>query len=266
MEITPQSAQGLAQLEGAFRNDPHVKKLIALKTRKMPLPASWLTHGTSYTYPPAFIPILHDTSGTAYGAWIHPNTARSPCFVGIAAEDPSAKEIARDVRQFWTFLALLSITIDSKHTPELETFMDGFEITAESIVETSIIVGDNRDMFGAHPVFSNNCPSFLRNGRPLDSAFPSLARRETWRLACRYEIEVSDPTAPRWLRDPTIRTFRDEVSAHSWAGAWFALNAPGWELNDALTAADEMVSAFPELDTTAILDWSLEASRFSMGY
>lgn len=226
----------------------------------------WFTRGTSWAYPPAFVPILHDTSGTSYGAWHHPNLARRPCFVGLTAEQLLVKEIARDVRQFWTFLALLSISIDSKHTQELETFLQGFDVTAASIVEASLEVGDDRDLFGAHPAFADNCPASLRTDRAPDSAFPSLERRETWPLACRYELEVADPAAPRWLRESPAMVFRDEMSAHSWTGAWLALNAPNWEIDDARAAANKMRSAFPELETSSIVNWSNEVSGFSIGY
>lgn len=211
-----------------------------------------------FSYPPAFVPVLHDGSGTMYGLWRHVGIARLPCFVGITTEDFQVKEISRTVQQFWTFLALIAATLD---VTALDAFLHGTGVSTASVIEVS---GDDRALFGAHPVFDGICPSALRNGRPADDAFPTIERPETWSLACCYELHGVDSRAPRWFRESSAVVFAESLAARDWTGAWLSLNAPGWNVKAARTAVDQLASVF-ELGRT-VSGWSKEMSGFGSSF
>lgn len=256
-----------AHIVDALVTDPHVRVLTEFIEGRRGLPAEWMTLGAAFPYPPAFIPIVHDTSGTMYGLWRHLSIARSVCFVGISAEARRADEIARTVQQFWAFLALLaSTTIDGDGFEHIETFLLGTGISTSSVAETSRAVGDQRELFGAHPVFERNCPSALRKGGDADGQFPSLARPETWALACGYELQVADVSAPPWLQARGPSAFSEQVGARFWPGVWLSLNSPGWRIRDAASATVALPAAFEEARTTLLSDWVSEISGFSTGY
>src|ERR1035437_908123 len=99
--MTTKAIPRAAHIVDALAMDPHVRVLMEFMDGRRGLPAEWMSLGAAFPYPPAFLPIVHDTSGTMYGVWRHLSLARAVCFVGISAEEHKASEIARTVQQFW---------------------------------------------------------------------------------------------------------------------------------------------------------------------
>jgi hypothetical protein len=255
----------------ALAADPHVELLSSLFDGHRALPAPWMTLGACSPYPPAFVPILHDGSGTMYGLWRHLSLPRSPCFVGISREERGVREVARTVEQLWAFFALLGMTIaqDEVDAAErLEPFLRGSGISPTLTAQISRAVGDELDRFGAHPVFGDNCPLGLRRERIGDGRFPSLDRPETWAFACGYEFDdqLAHSSAPHWLIGHAPTAFTEQLARRSWSGVWLSLNSPGWRLEDAISACLALPSTFLQADATCLTDWADGVSGFVTGY
>ncbi|MDP1821805.1 MAG: hypothetical protein Q8L48_01120 [Archangium sp.] len=206
-----------------------------------------------------------------YGLWRHLSIPRSPCFVGMSREEPGVFEIARTVEQLWAFFALLGMTTagdDDDAAERLEPFLRGSGISPKLTAEISRAVGDERDRFGAHPAFGDNCPLGLRRDRIGDGRFPSLDRPETWAFACGYEFDdqLAHSSAPRWLNGPALTAFTEELGKRSWSGAWLSLNSRGWRMEDAISACLALPSTFLQADATYLTAWADEVSGFVTGY
>lgn len=226
--------------------------------------------------PPALTPLLKRFDSSYIGLWRHPLVPeRSHSYVEYVWETGLAREIATSASQLvaWLFVELLGGVDDPGSDPHWDELVQVASVLG--IADLSELFDLTMDGFPALyglPSFAPRPPrdadvtplSGYRGEFPGERDDPSSVRRTA---GCEYGGGPGATAAP-WLGSASpAGVFGDLIEAGDVAGAWLAVNTPGWRVDEVQRALSVLSATVDDARVGLLVrDWSEHTDPISGGY